>query len=486
MLDLYDTQLGRIFMAKKLYIYCISSFIILGLIGCQSELNVSLNTADIVGPASPKSFNVSPLDGENGVEARITLEYKTEESKIAEECSVYNLKNLSESSKCACDSLGVCSVGVTGIGGYSGPVSFDYSITSDEIVSNVATVDFKLKLVEIYAGQLSSDSDSYLSLDVHWGTRTVLLGVGSGNRCISAVDITDLTAPAIYNSIGTNTVPSTSGSTCRDIKIIENGTKFIVPTYAKHTEVWTFGGDSKDPTGWAELFDLNTTTKMPKRLSHFVDNGATYDFVISTYGGLVRAELDKGTNVISVLNNGTAAYDMTHSIIYQDAAYIGDDLIVATEPGVGKDIKIFAADSSLVETIPLQNASDYMWSSATSADQTMIAIGGQRLALLSYDGTVLRDTDKVTLEYEIGLDSSMRSMVFFDYQSSRYLAGAFGDGSVRIFNVDDISNPTLVKKHQISAFDGEAYDLKIVEAEEIIFVAGTKGKFAILSIPGLM
>lgn len=351
-----------------------------------------------------------------------------------------------------------------------------------EAASNGAALDTgPAYIAELYAGKLSEDS--FTGLDVDWASKTVLLTVSSGTNCISAVDISDYKNPNLFHSIGTATTPSTSGKYCRSVKFLEGGTKFIVPSYEKHTEVWTFGGDIRDPNGWSELSDLYTSTEKPKRLSQFFDKGATYEFLMSTQGGLIKASLDKTSNVISILNEGTFANDPSESLVYQDAAYVNEDLFVATEAGTNRSIKVFsAADSSLVETITLNNAADYMWSSAVSADQEMIAIGGKRLALLSYDSTQTVASDKVTLKSEQALSFSMRHMEFFTYRGIKLLAGACSDGSVRFYNVDDLANPILLKEYKISAFDGEAYDLDINEADEVMAVAGTKGKFAILSI----
>jgi hypothetical protein len=447
------------------------------IISCSSDIEVKIQNSDL-------GFNSTPLTlqgGLNGVEKVVTLEYTGVNTDPVTACEVSNLSNLTETTTCSCDTEGLCSVGVTPVSSFGGVATFEYKVIAGEVVSNKAKTNIKVKLIEYFAGAISTDD--FLGLDVHWNSRTVLLTTSNGNNCIHAVDITSLSSPNLYNTLGTNTSPATSGKGCRSVKIIENGTKFVLPTYDKHTEVWTFGGDSKDSLGWNQLSDLYTSTKQPRRISQFVDNGATYDFVISSIGGLLKASLDKDTNIISITNNATNAYDTSHSLTYQDAVYVNDDLIVATEAGYGKDVKIFASNSGFIKNIELDNASDYMWSSAVSADQTKIAVGGGRLALLSYDG-LQADADKVQLEFEVDLNTSMRHMQFFDYQSSSYLAGALGDGSISIYNVDDISTPFLVKNHKISAFDGEAYDLNIIESEEIILVAGTKGKFAILSIPG--
>jgi hypothetical protein len=466
-------SISRFQICNKLFIAFISLF----LFSCTSEVEVDIKKEE----SGLKTTALNVQGGLNGIESIVQLEYSGINASQVTQCSATNPSNLSITTNCSCDDAGICTVGVTPASSFEGTASFDYTVTTGEKTSNIAKTNIAVKIIEIYAGAISTDH--FLGLDVHWNSRTVLLTTASGDRCIHAVDISDLKAPFIYNTLGMTTTPSTSSGVCRDVRITEDGTKFVIPTYEKHTEVWTFGGDSKDPSTWSELTDLNTATKKPKRLSQFVDKGATYEFVISTYGGLLKASLDKTSNLILISNSGTDAYDTTHGLVYQDGAYVNDDQIIATEAGTGKNIKVFAANSSLVKTISLNNASEYMWSSAVSADQSMIAVGGGMLALLSYDG-LQAEADKIQLESEIDISGSMRHMAFFNYQSSSYLAAAISDGSISVYNVDDISSPILVKNHKVSAFDGEAYDLKIIESDEVIIVAGTNGKFAILSIPG--
>lgn len=459
----------------NIFFILISTF----LFSCTSELEVELVKSD----NNLKTTNLTIQGGINGFEKVIVLEYEGLDSLKANNCDVSNLKNLNETTACSCNDNGICTVGVTPPSSFSGLASFDYIVTDGENVSNKAKTNINVKLIEIYAGQLSNDH--FLGLDVHWNSKTVLLATESGDRCIHAVDIDDLSNPVLFNTLGMSTTPATNADNCRDVRITEDGTKFIVPGNNKYTEVWTFGGNSKDPNTWSELSQLFTSTKKPKRLSQLFDNGASYDFVLSSQGGLLKATLNKTTDAITINNTGTNAYDTTHSISYQDGVYINDDLIIATEPGYNQPIKVYANNSGIIKTIALDNASNYMWSSAASSDQTKIAIGGGRLALLSYDG-LQADADKVQLEYQEALSASMRHMVFFEYQSSSYLAGALSDGSISIYNVDQLDSPQLIVNHKISAFDGEAYDLKVIESDEVIIVAGTKGKFAILNIPGLL
>ena len=214
-------------------------------------------------------------------------------------------------------------------------------------------------------------------------------------------------------------------------------------------------------------------------------SGGYYYYIVSTVGGLLHIEHEIGTDVLSVINSGTDAYDTTHGLVYQDAAFINNDQIIATEAGNGQPIKVFANDSSLLKTIALDNADRYMWSAAASSDQTKIAISGGKLALLSYDSSQA-DIDKVQLEYQETVSGNMRHMEFVDFQNSSYLLGVMTSGSIRVYNVDNLASPVFIKEHVISAFDGEAYDLKILADQELVFVAGTGGKFAILSLPGLV
>jgi len=68
----------------------------------------------------------------------IALDYYDHDGDLATSCSVSNLTNVSVSAPCVC-SAGVCTVEVTGTAAYTGPASFDYTVTSNNEVSNTAT-----------------------------------------------------------------------------------------------------------------------------------------------------------------------------------------------------------------------------------------------------------------------------------------------------------------------------------------------------------
>jgi hypothetical protein len=353
---------------------------------------------------------------------------------------------------------------------------------SDQPVEEVDGINGAIESVIIFAGLLGSTSEEFVGIDVSWNKKLVLLTLGSVDHCVAAVDISDLRAPSIFYRIGNTTTPSVNGKYCRSVKIIDDGTKFILPNFEKHLQLFSMGANPLDTSDWTSEQDMFFPTKQPKRLSQLVDTGSKLNFILSSVGGLLKMEQDKATGVFTLLNSGADAYDNTHSLTYQDAAYIDDQFIVASEAGNGQDIKVFDNSSALIKTIILTNPTSYMWSSATSEDQSRIAVGGKYLALLSYDSEESADVDKIQLKSELSLDSSMRHMEFTIYNGVNYLVGSFSDGSIRIYNVNDLTNPILVNNFDIEAFDSEAYDLKVYPEQDLVFVAGRKGKFAILNL----
>jgi hypothetical protein len=98
---------------------------------------VLVNSSATVGP-------LTPVDAFREIEEIITLPYSDSEGDLADSCVVTNVSNLVITTACSCDNSGVCSVGVTGSVSYTGPVSFDYSVTTNGEASNSAGVSFTL------------------------------------------------------------------------------------------------------------------------------------------------------------------------------------------------------------------------------------------------------------------------------------------------------------------------------------------------------
>lgn len=67
----------------------------------------------------------------------ITLAYTDIDGDLATSCDVYNVENVAMTTPCSC-AAGVCTVGVTGALNYTGPASFEFTVTANLIISTVA------------------------------------------------------------------------------------------------------------------------------------------------------------------------------------------------------------------------------------------------------------------------------------------------------------------------------------------------------------
>ncbi len=336
--------------------------------------------------------------------------------------------------------------------------------------------------IKIFAGLIEDSSRHFLGIEVDPLKSIAYLSVGNGDDCLCVIDYSTESQPTLSHCLGKTTIPSTIQSNCRSAKLVDNNEKILLPMYEKRVEVWSFGTTPKTISNWTRQNAQTFSTKKPKRLSTYYNTGSLYEYVLSTHGGLLKTTYNSTDDSFSIINNGTDAFDNSSSKIYQDGAYLEDGFILATTAGTNKNVEIYNSSSSLIKTITLNNTSNYMWSSHVSEDNKTIAIGGNYLALISYDATEINESDKFTLRHEQTLSKNMRHMKMFSLNSVDYLMGSFSDGTIRVFNITNIDSPTLIRNYDIEAFDGEAYDLYVDTTKERVLVAGTKGKFAILNL----
>jgi hypothetical protein len=128
------------------------TFLMSSLLSCNSEVDVDLyakdaassgvNDVQVVTDVAPLVSNGTPSNGSENAESIITLDY-TDTDK-ASSCSVTNLSNISITSACSCDGAGVCTVGVTGSLNYAGAVSFDYTVSVNNVISNTASINYTI------------------------------------------------------------------------------------------------------------------------------------------------------------------------------------------------------------------------------------------------------------------------------------------------------------------------------------------------------
>jgi hypothetical protein len=84
----------------------------------------------------PVAYNVIAPSSCEATPATVALSYTDEEGDLATHCATSGLSNVSESSACACDAAGLCSVEVIGV---ADPATFQYQVTAGGKDSNLAT-----------------------------------------------------------------------------------------------------------------------------------------------------------------------------------------------------------------------------------------------------------------------------------------------------------------------------------------------------------
>lgn len=94
----------------------------------------------------PVANNITPPAFNEDTLSNITLSYSDVDSDPATTCSISATTNVNETTPCSCVA-GVCTVGVTGLAGYSGPASFNFTVTANGKVSNTASATLTINNV---------------------------------------------------------------------------------------------------------------------------------------------------------------------------------------------------------------------------------------------------------------------------------------------------------------------------------------------------
>jgi hypothetical protein len=96
---------------------------------------------------APIASNITPSGVLENISASIQLPYTDANGDLATSCSVTSPSMISISSNCTCNAGGFCTVGVLGNTNYSGAASFQYTITANGVVSNIASASFTIAAV---------------------------------------------------------------------------------------------------------------------------------------------------------------------------------------------------------------------------------------------------------------------------------------------------------------------------------------------------
>ena len=115
--------------------------------GCGSDVSVELiEVEEKLAPKVflPKANSITPTSIFEDTEKIITLEYSHEGGEKATSCALSRLDNIDETSPCSCNGMGICTVGVKGLTAFNGSASFEYTVSVNNNISNIATVSFSI------------------------------------------------------------------------------------------------------------------------------------------------------------------------------------------------------------------------------------------------------------------------------------------------------------------------------------------------------
>jgi hypothetical protein len=135
-------------------------FLMSSLLSCNSEIDVDLYAKDaassvpnnivLVSDNAPVALGgTPPIRGLEDTEFTINLIYTDEDNDKASSCSVVNLANITVSTACSCDGVGVCSVGFIGTQNFNGVASFDFTVTANDVISNTASINYSIDSASI-------------------------------------------------------------------------------------------------------------------------------------------------------------------------------------------------------------------------------------------------------------------------------------------------------------------------------------------------
>jgi hypothetical protein len=91
-----------------------------------------------------KANNITPATFPAKTQSLITLSYTSLDGDLAASCSLSSLDKVSVTQSCSCDGLGVCVVGVTSIGSYSGAAAFSFNVVASGKTSTTGRAIFTI------------------------------------------------------------------------------------------------------------------------------------------------------------------------------------------------------------------------------------------------------------------------------------------------------------------------------------------------------
>ena len=142
---------------------------------------------------APIATDLTSTSISQNVEQMITLPYTASPEVLATSCEVTDLTNLTETTPCSCDTVGVCTVGLTGI--TTGTATFNFTVTAANQTSNIASVTFLVTNVAAIAANLTPTAEFQLIEKIY-----ILNYTDENNDLATACTISNLNNATISTS----------------------------------------------------------------------------------------------------------------------------------------------------------------------------------------------------------------------------------------------------------------------------------------------
>lgn len=113
-------------------------------VGCVAKSNSPATTSSPEVVNRLVANNISPASFQSRSQSIITLSYTSIDNELATSCSISQLNKVTVTQACSCDGVGVCNVGVTGEGVYSGAAGFAFNLVAGGKTSTTGKANFSI------------------------------------------------------------------------------------------------------------------------------------------------------------------------------------------------------------------------------------------------------------------------------------------------------------------------------------------------------
>jgi hypothetical protein len=274
--------------------------------------NFTISAVDDVAVAA----NINPASFNEDTEGVITLSYTDQEAHPATACSVTALTNSTISTACACTVPGVCTVGITGNANYYGAESFNYTVTTNAVVSNTATSNFTISAVDDVAvaanltpANIIENTEGVITLsytDTESHPATTCSVTGLTNSTVSTA--CSCTIPGVC-TVGVTGNVSYTGAESFSYTVTTNA---VVSNTATSTYTIVVGAPDNAPV--AEVFSPSYVDVDTEKIMTLVytdgDNDLATACTVSGLSGITESQVCacNASGICTVGLTGTAAY----------------------------------------------------------------------------------------------------------------------------------------------------------------------------------